>query len=252
MKNMILNIKEPVSDIIPIFAGYEACAPSHSFGPAVRDYHLIHLCLTGHGRLFDKFGEHEVYAGECFIIRPGEITTYTADAIDPWNYAWIAFRGALAERFSTERSVYEIPAELSFKLSSLVKDGITSPDIYSSIIYELSYHISSNTESPAPDRLAMVRRYIRYNYMEELTVDGLARSFGFERSYLFRLFKSKYAIGVKDYITEVRMKNAKRFLSEGHSVNATAAMVGYGDEFNFSKAFKRYFGISASEFKKMQ
>ena len=252
MKNVILDIQESASDIIPIFAGHEACAPSHSFGPAVRDYHLIHLCLSGHGRLFDKFGEHEVYAGECFIIRPEEITTYTADSTDPWNYVWIAFRGAVAERFSTARTVYEIPAELSFKLFSLVEDGITSPDIYSSIIYELSYHLTSSTETPAPDRLAMVRRYIRYNYMENLTVDALARAFGFERSYLFRLFKAKYTIGVKDYITEVRMKNAKRFLSEGHSVSVTAGMVGFKDEFNFSKAFKKHFGISASEFKKIK
>ena len=90
------------------------------------------------------------------------------------------------------------------------------------------------------------------NYMENLTVDALARAFGFERSYLFRLFKAKYTIGVKDYITEVRMKNAKRFLSEGHSVSVTAGMVGFKDEFNFSKAFKKHFGISASEFKKVK
>ncbi|MBQ8720188.1 MAG: helix-turn-helix domain-containing protein [Clostridia bacterium] len=248
MKDIILDIQGSASDIIPIFVGNEKCTPAHSFGPAVRDYHLIHFCLHGCGKLFDKFGEHEIYAGECFIIRPGEITTYTADSANPWHYVWIAFRGNLAERFSTDRSVYEVPAELSRKFFSYIEKGVTNPDIYTSIIYELSYHVVANTESA--DSLSHLRRYVRYNYMEDVTVDGLARSFGFERSYLFRLFKAKYGIGVKDYITEVRMKNAKRFLSEGHSVYQTAAMVGYKDEFNFSKAFKKYFGVSASEYKK--
>ena len=57
-------------------------------------------------------------------------------------------------------------------------------------------------------------------------------------------------IGIKEYITEVRMKNAKRFLSEGASVSKCAAMVGYDDEFNFSRAFKRQVGLSPSEWKK--
>ncbi len=248
MNNVILKIQADATDIIPIFVGKQKCAPSHSFGPAMRDYYLIHFCIDGRGVLSDKFGEHKIYPGECFIIRPGEITTYTADKTNPWYYVWIAFRGNLAEQFSTDRSVYEVPNELIRKLLSFFDEGISNPNIYTAILHELAYHTISSTEKPDP--LSQLRRYVRYNYMEALTVDALARSFGFERSYLFRLFKSKYGIGVKDYITEIKMKNALRFLSEGCSVCHTAAMVGYKDEFNFSKAFKKHFGISASEFKK--
>ena len=248
MKNVIINIKTDATDIIPIFVGKQKCEPSHSFGPAVRDYYLVHFCLEGCGVLNDKFGEHKIRAGECFIIRPGEITTYTADRSNPWYYIWIAFRGNLAEQFLTEDSVYEVPSELAHKLLLCYEEGISSPNIYTAIIHELSYHTVASDEKPDP--ISQLRRYVRYNYMEELAVDSLARSFGFERTYLFKLFKAKYGIGVKSYVTEVRMRNAKRFLDEGYSVSRTASMVGYRDEFNFSKAFKKHTGVSPSEWRK--
>ena len=56
-------------------------------------------------------------------------------------------------------------------------------------------------------------------------------------------------IGIKEYITGVRMERAKEFLLGGHSVCDTAFMVGYRDEFNFSKAFKKYYGKAPSYIK---
>jgi AraC-like DNA-binding protein len=82
--------------------------------------------------------------------------------------------------------------------------------------------------------------------MHDLRVEELAHTFGFERSYLFRIFKARYGMSVKDYITKTRMENAKKLLMAGYTVCETAGLVGYEDEFNFSKAFKRYFGISPS------
>ena len=79
MKDVMLTKANSAQDLIPLFIGEEECAKSHSFGPYVRDYHLIHFCISGKGRLWDKFGEHEIKAGDLFIIRNGETTGYTAD-----------------------------------------------------------------------------------------------------------------------------------------------------------------------------
>jgi AraC-like DNA-binding protein len=46
------------------------------------------------------------------------------------------------------------------------------------------------------------------------------------------------------------MEYAKRFLTDGHSVGECAHLVGYEDEFNFSKSFKRHFGISPSQIRR--
>ena len=43
------------------------------------------------------------------------------------------------------------------------------------------------------------------------------------------------------------MQKAMEFLKEGFSVKESAHMVGYSDEFNFSKAYKSRYGITPSK-----
>ena len=90
MENYIIDTKG--ANITPLFAGHEACKPQHSFGPYVRDCYLVHFCLSGRGVLKNSAGTHEVGEGELFVIRPCEVTTYTADKTHPWEYIWIVKR----------------------------------------------------------------------------------------------------------------------------------------------------------------
>lgn len=248
MLNVIINRNDSEKNIYPIFSGYEKCAPSHRFGPHAREHYIIHFCLSGKGTLCDKYGTYEISAGELFIIRSGEITVYTADENEPWEYAWIAFTGEGASIFSTEKSVYSFPCEFGEKLKESVFQNNASPYIYTALIYELM-HILFCKKREDGDVLAAIKRYIDYNYMSEISVISLARSYSFDRSYLFKIFKARYQIGIKEYIINVRMKNAKRFLLDGISVSKCATMVGYNDEFNFSRAFKKHVGIAPSKWK---
>ena len=247
MINIILP-KTDSEDFIPLTAGRHDCPPYHSFGPHMRDFTIIHFCLRGKGTLYNSAGAHRIRSGELFIMRRGEITTYTADSIEPWQYVWISFIGRLSETFNACPDVAGAPEGFAERLAELVRGGVKSPDAYIAMLYELKHRLLSDTKEPE-DKLSEIRRAIKYEYMKELTVGGLAKSFGFERSYLYRLFKSRYGKSVKEYLTEVRMLHAKSLLESGHSVSVTAALVGYGDEFNFSKAYKNYFGSSPGKSK---
>lgn len=232
--------------VTPLFVGREACEPSHSYGPYVRDYHIVHFCLSGRGVLKNKHGSFTVGEGQLFIIRKGEITTYTADAMCPWEYAWIAFRTE-REYFGDECSVFDTPTGLDEKLTSIIGTDTLSSESCLSVIYDLIYHLSHRRESDGEnDKVRSVRRYIRYNYMRKITVSSLAESFGFDRSYLYRIFKKRYGIGIKEYIIKVRLEKGKELLKEGFSVKESAHLVGYDDEFNFSKVFKKEYGVAPS------
>ena len=243
----MLGDAQTLHALTPLFVGYQDCPSGYSFGPHIRDYYLIHFCLDGRGILYDRHGDHSIGKGQMFVIRPCEVTTYTADTATPWTYVWIAFRGDSAAVFDNAHSVYDTPREIEDKLTEYIKNNVLAPEIYISILFELIYllfHEPQKTQTL--DKLGQIKRYIKYNYMLPLTVEGLAKSFGFERSYLYRIFKQRYGVGVKQYLVSVRMKNAVSFLKNGFSVSECAAMVGYEDEFNFSKAFKRYFGYAPS------
>ena len=251
MKQYVIADEDSFYDISPIFAGDEVCESGHKFGPAVRECYLIHFCLSGRGVLHDKYGDHKIEKGELFIIRPSEVTVYRADESDPWHYIWIAFTGKMAEKFNTGRSVYPFSGEIAKRLGTLVEQENSHAERYISVIYDLMCElIFDDAEVPEnEDKLHKVRKYIKYNYMHPLRVEALAAGCGFERSYLYRIFKARYGMSIKDYITKTRMENAKKLLAEGYAVCETARLVGYDDEFNFSKAFKKYHGVSPSKAK---
>ena len=80
-------------DLTVINCGEERCAPGHSYGPAVRKGYLFHYIISGSGVFFAGGRRHALHAGQGFLIYPGQVTTYTADAEHPWHYVWLGFRG---------------------------------------------------------------------------------------------------------------------------------------------------------------
>ena len=249
MKNLMIDKSGHEGDFIPLFSGEEICAPGHSFGPFVRDYYLIHFCISGKGTLYDKYGEHNIGAGQLFVIRESETTTYVADGNDPWHYLWIATLGSRADELEELPSVAECDPDLIDRLKKTVDKSETRPEIYCAYLYELYYLLSKKSEEDKNDKISSIRRYIKYNYMLDITVDSISRLFGFERSYLYRIFKRRYGLGVKEYIIKVRLDKAKELLRRGSSVSSTAELVGYSDEFAFSKAFKKYTNMSPLVYK---
>ena len=234
-------------ELYPLHVGHYPCPSGNSYGPFVRDYYILHFILGGKGVLINKNGTHPVFTGEMFLIREGEPATYVADRDDPWEYVWIAFSGKRASSYARLPDVMDIPADIDEKLYRWVNDGARSPDIYTSILYEMTYHLSDFDKTAEEDKtVQVVHRYIKYNYQENITISGLAAMFGFERSYLYRLFCQRYGIGPKEYLTRVRMDKARWLLSRGYSVSECAAMVGYSDYFTFSKAYKKFYGVSPS------
>ncbi len=83
----------------PLFCGYQTCDPSYSFGPAVRDYHLLHFCISGKGQFFSNDICYDICEGQGFLISPKQLTFYQADAVHPWTYLWIAFEGDMVKKY---------------------------------------------------------------------------------------------------------------------------------------------------------
>jgi len=242
-KKKELFFKEKKGDIVPLYCGYEECSKGHSYGPRVRPSYLIHFCLGGKGSFYNESGKHSIFKGELFLIRPGEVTTYTADENEPWTYVWVAFNGQEAKEFDSMPTVQTYPDDIGNTIRQLVTNGETSDFMLKSLLYRILHEIkgTSNKDINIEQK---IKRYIDFNYMYTLTVNNLAEKFGFARSYLFRIFKNYMGIGIKEYITSVRMDRANELLQKGYSVAETSSMVGYDDQFNFSKTYKKYYDVA--------
>lgn len=236
-------------DLDPLFVGEESCRSGHSFGPAIRKYTLLHYVVKGKGRLYKGGKEYLVRAGEMFIILPGEVTVYTADADDPWEYRWIAFDGALSKEFEKLSPVVLISESLFPRMSDFEKEGTICEYLFASKLYCMAAELFSG-EKRRNQYVHRVRDYIKTLYMQEIRVEEIAEGLNLDRRYLSRLFKKETGQSIQEYLISVRMDEAKRLLEEGRSVSESAALCGYPDACNFSKMFKRIHGISPAYWKK--
>ena len=92
--------------------------------------------------------------------------------------------------------------------------------------------------------------YIKLKYSEPIKIEHIALACGLNRSYLTRLFKEATGYTLQEYLLTYRMKMALQMLKEGDkSIQDIAFSVGYTDTFTFSKAFKRHFGKSPSNYR---
>lgn len=75
---------------------------------------------------------------------------------------------------------------------------------------------------------------------------------GFNTDYFRRCFKEDFGKTPLEYLTELRLSLAKKLLLQMsfQGVENVAVQCGYKDIYYFSKAFKKYVGISPSEYRK--
>ncbi len=243
---------EKVKSIEPLFLGNQDCEPSYKYGPAVRMYWLIHYVVSGKGKYRVGQSEYEISAGQAFVIKPGEITEYEADAAEPWNYIWFGFS---CEKKMFSRLPYVIDRDdlrtvmRHFDYSTL-ESGVSN-ELYSvSKIWEVINCLSEYAEAREEISYSTLAMNIfRKNYMYKISVSSIAESLGLDRSYFSNLFKSDTGRSPNRYILELRMEKALELLSfEKYSVSVIAVSVGYKDLFSFSRAFKNYYGVPPQKF----
>ena len=91
--------------------------------------------------------------------------------------------------------------------------------------------------------------FINESYQDsEINLQYIADKFGFNSSYLSRKFKEKHGMSFVEYLTTVRMIKAEELAREGELMYITAEKVGIPDPNYFGKCFKKYKGVSYSEF----
>ena len=94
-------------------------------------------------------------------------------------------------------------------------------------------------------------RYLNENYMKKINMAEVSNIVSMNYSYFSKLFKTEIGMTFTEYLTMLRMEEAKKLLKDPvNKICEVSAKVGYEDAHNFSRAFKNYFGISPKKYRK--
>lgn len=222
-----------------------------------RDYHLL-LVSAGKAEV--------LHDGQSFVLEPGNLVIYTPNEKHFYKLfggtttLWCHFNGtAVNEIFATHNiksGVYFFKRNAdvfgaftnmirNYHLESRKKHGIT---FLLELLFCISDEIEKKQETGNRNLIVSILTYINLNYNKNITLDCLAKKFGYSKSRFSHIFSTETNTTPIKYRNEIRLKTASEMLkSTNLNITDIAVSCGFDDALYFGKIFKKRYGISPSE-----
>jgi two-component system, response regulator YesN len=96
-----------------------------------------------------------------------------------------------------------------------------------------------------------VIEYLEKKYSGDITLELVSEKLNISSGYLSTYFKDKTGVNFLDYLNDLRIRKAKEMLLEpGSRIQDVARRAGYQNMNSFNRMFKKFSGITPSEFRK--
>ncbi|OLN29582.1 PocR ligand-binding domain-containing protein [Desulfosporosinus metallidurans] len=111
-------------------------------------------------------------------------------------------------------------------------------------------HVADNKNQKNLQAIQKAAEYIRKNYRNKLTIDDIAQEVYLSSCYVSRIFKQGLGCTLMEYLTQIRVEEAKTLLKNPkYNVMQVAEDSGFEDPGYFTRVFKKLEGITPSRYK---
>jgi len=102
-----------------------------------------------------------------------------------------------------------------------------------------------------PDKIPLIKQFVKDNYMRPLTVPDTARKFFLSTGHFSRLFKKETGVSFMNFVNIYRASKAEDMLEKTRrNISEIALITGFGSISQFNRVFKSVRGMSPKEFRK--
>lgn len=247
--------------------GHECCEPGHTWGPGIRDHYLIHLVTAGKGTYKTGGTTFELKPGDLFLAKPNQLIVYSADQETPWEYYWVGFNGARANKLVQLTPFTDAVPVHHCKDTEAAKTALNNiflargPEAHNELamvghlylfltdLIREAQESEPRSASSSSQYVLNAIKYIQFNFSHDISIDDIAKSVGVSRSHLYRVFMSNVGQSPIDYLTSYRISEACHLLKNSQlSIAEIAVSVGFFDQFYFSRVFKKAKGVPPSKY----
>jgi AraC family transcriptional regulator len=146
----------------------------------------------------------------------------------------------LATRINKEMRVMDTASVLAI-------EGLTLE-----LIADLSRQLQSSRENKLPRWLARAKEMLHERCAETISLDDVAKEVDIHPVHLARQFRKFYGCTLGEYLRELRIQSACRKLSTSDMALVDIALAaGFSHQAHFSRLFKRYTGMTPTEFRSL-
>ncbi|OPX45691.1 HTH-type transcriptional regulator YesS [Ruminiclostridium hungatei] len=176
---------------------------------------------------------HDIVAVEQYY----SIALVILSHINKWN---------LTEKIAFKISMYKL---MNLEYHESWKYAVEYLKQLGEILFEIK---DSEEEKRAQDVIGIVQKHINehLHLQDEVSLVRLAEIVYFNPSYLSRLFKQVTGKNLSDYISECRIKKAKKLLENpDYKIHEISEAVGYLSATNFARFFKKITSMTPQEYR---
>lgn len=230
----------------------------------IEEYIFLY-CTEGSGTVIVEGKEHTLHANEAFCIPHFKGHKYYASEEDPWSILWVHFKGTDTRYYPVRECEvvhFTSPNVINrmhflFNLLFRVLDRnytlanfIYISQVLSLILAETYEREKHHTTLEQNKHVTNVVRYMQSHLEENLTLEQVVEEFELSKSYLNAIFQKYTQHAPMDFFINLKMKKACRLLrTTDMYIYEVAQALGYGDQYYFSRIFKKVVGISPKEYK---
>lgn len=238
------------------------------------DYYILIYCTAGEG--WYKIGEktYLIKENEYLVLPPDTPYSFGANATNPWTIYWIHFKGKLASSFF--KSPF-IPYQILQTQNSRLQDRIQLfEEIYENL--ELSYHSDHYCYASLClfhflasfkyiDQFRQIRNsdvkeyrfsdkviyHMRENVETNLTLEQLAKHFGYSISHFSARFQEETKQSPIKYFIALKIEKACQYLElSSMKICDIYPKLGFQDAAYFSRIFVKIMSISPSKYRERE
>lgn len=219
-------------------------------------------CISGKGRLVINPVPTVLQKGGLYLINSGDIHYIVSDSPQIEFHVFIVSNRFLKDfEIDTEKihfceNITDSHGTAVFE--RLVRELTERPPYYQTVIrgevlsymaYLCRHYTLAKKSSGSNDRIRQGLLYIREHFMEDLSVEAIAKQAGYSPFYFSRQFKNVTGMTVMKYVESIRCRHAYEMLVDGMSVTKAAFECGFRNLSYFTKVFKQQYGILPSKVK---
>ncbi len=260
-----LNPPRTVS-LAVVCGGCEHCAPDYEIRRRSFPYWSIEFVARGKGKLTLGGRKQELAPGTLFSYGPGVAQHIVSDPKETLVKYFVDFTGKNAEALLRRNAPKpgtiiqtSAPSEVLALFDDLIRNGLhRTPYTPRILALQVELLVLKIAESAIPFGSAATRafatyercrRHIEQHYGELRTVEQVAAACHVEQAYLCRLFRRFGHNSPYHYLMRLKMNHAAdRLLGSDRLVKEVAEEMGFADAYHFSRAFKKVYGLSPSQF----
>lgn len=247
---------------------YQVRKNNYIFPGESHDYY--ELTYIDHGQLNTTIDgkEYTLNKYDLIIYYPGQFHTQSTDANSTCSYLTITFdmhnelESQLINRvFHTRKDIYQVLSKFMKVMQTPQYLNSELAMLYLKEVIILLYQFDIKKEEPVSNNpmqehyentlLNEILVYIHNNMYSSFTVEDLCQKFSISRSSLQSLFRTNINITPKQYISNVKLNQAKLLIQEHtKTISEISDILGFTSIHYFSRKFKLQYGLSPTDYAK--